>query len=362
MKGRRISNRSLARVLEVTRGAAAMTRPGGQDWVVVKGRKANRRSRGSGHSSQEVSISSTALTESEREQWTAQLDASRARVLESPFYAGLRRALERQAQLVPSLQQVELWGLGSLRQPRAAHIRAQLGLVCLLSSLVFPKLSHPVCAIDPAFTPADIEFLNTLDIQVSRLGGCLWGVLNALERRPGGWGWGAPGERVGGSGEQPLGRTTQAGIAREEGDGSFGHATHVPGADRRGHACRRQLTPRPPSDVQVGDIRPPIAHVPTFFFLAHCGISVTEALLAANAAAGTLHNVVLLGNSLERLWDSWRYLGRDADAADGGAVPETIARLMQPGSGMTMGPVHELDFPITSAFNDLALHTFDQHC
>ncbi len=51
-----------------------------------------------------------------------------------------------------------------------------------------------------------------------------------------------------------------------------------------------------------------IASTPTLFYLAHCEAELCCALLEANAAAGTLHNVAILGANVHVYWlhPRWR--------------------------------------------------------
>ena len=48
-----------------------------------------------------------------------------------------------------------------------------------------------------------------------------------------------------------------------------------------------------------------MAQQPTLFFLPHCESALADALLEANLEAGTLHNVVILGNHLSRWLAHW---------------------------------------------------------
>ncbi|KFM23859.1 Protein SENSITIVITY TO RED LIGHT REDUCED 1 [Auxenochlorella protothecoides] len=165
-----------------------------------------------------------------------------------------------------------VWGLGSLRQPRAAHIRCQLALLCLLRAGVLQRLSGPITAVDPAFTPADVDLLESLGME-ARL-------------------------------------------------------------------------------VHAGNT--PVARKPTLFFLAHCSADLTDSLLSSNRAAGTLHNLVLLGNSLSAIAAAWQHGG----PAAGHAAISTILDLVQPGSCMREVALPEYAFPVISAFNDISIHTF----
>ena len=98
-----------------------------------------------------------------------------------------------------------------------------------------------------------------------------------------------------------------------------------------------------------------VAAVPTLFYLAHCEDSLTDALLEANAAARTLGNVAILGNSLAAYAERWSV--PSWAARRGTPPPETLLRLVRSGEGREVA-VSECGFPVTSAFNDTSLHTF----
>ncbi|KAL6768571.1 hypothetical protein ACKKBF_B11265 [Auxenochlorella protothecoides x Auxenochlorella symbiontica] len=128
--------------------------------------------------------------------------------------------------------------------------------------------------------------------------------------------------------------------------------------------CRRQVpdtlpplnpAPQPPTlDPQVHAGNTPVARKPTLFFLAHCSADLTDSLLSSNRAAGTLHNLVLLGNSLSAIAAAWQHRG----PAAGHAAISTILDLVQPGSCMREVALPEYAFPVISAFNDISIHTF----
>eukprot|EP00887_Chlorella_sp_A99_P003450 scaffold7.g3450.t1 len=109
-----------------------------------------------------------------------------------------------------------------------------------------------------------------------------------------------------------------------------------------------------------------VAAAPTLFYLPHCEDSLTDALLAANVVAGTLHQCAILGNRLSIYPERW-----DPPAGGGGGGgkprsprwqaqrrrPDTLLRLCATGVVVEQ-PIDECDYPVVSAFNDLALHTF----
>ena len=98
-----------------------------------------------------------------------------------------------------------------------------------------------------------------------------------------------------------------------------------------------------------------VAHVPTLFYLPHCEDTLTEALLAANAAAGTLGNVAVLGNSWAAYAERWAVPSWAAHRGE--PPPATLLRLAGGGAVREVA-VAEAGFPVTSAFNDMALHFF----
>ena len=105
-----------------------------------------------------------------------------------------------------------------------------------------------------------------------------------------------------------------------------------------------------------------MAEQPTLFWMPHCEAALTDALLAANAAAGTLHNCVVLGNRFSGYQASWalQHRGQKQPASgDGGGSerPDTLLRLCGCGA-VQEARVDECGFPVVSAFNDLGLHWF----
>lgn len=110
-----------------------------------------------------------------------------------------------------------------------------------------------------------------------------------------------------------------------------------------------------------------VAEQPTLFWMPHCEAVLTDALLAANAAAGTLHNVVVLGNRFSGYQDRWALSQRaqqpssgstsSADSSSSSERPDTMLRLCERGAVHEMR-IDECGFPAASAFNDLGLHSF----
>jgi hypothetical protein len=196
------------------------------------------------------------------------------------FYARLKAQLEAAEipaappaprPLLATIERLVVYGLGSLEQPGAVHIRYQAALAVLLAELL-PALTDPPEAFDPVFSPLDAAVLRVLGFTV---------------------------------------------LTADEGG-------------------RR------------------LAAAPTLFFMPHCEAQLTDALLEANAGGGTLGGVAILGNSLRQYCDRWALLPR---RGTDGAVGATLRALG--GSAATVEvPVAESAFPVSSAFNDMGLHTF----
>lgn len=169
-----------------------------------------------------------------------------------------------------------VYGLGSLEQPGAQHIRHQAALATLLLALLGPGASAE--AFDPVFSPLDRAVLQALCIQVT---------------------------------------------GHDEGG-------------RRVATCR------------------------TLFYLPHCEAVLASALLEANVAAGTLHNVLLLGNRFSGYME--RFAGGGCHRGGGWAGqprPKALLALCAAGAVLEVR-VEERGFPVVSAFNDAALHCFPE--
>lgn len=101
-----------------------------------------------------------------------------------------------------------------------------------------------------------------------------------------------------------------------------------------------------------------VAEVPTFFYMPHCEIALTLALLACNLASGTLHNVLMLGNSLSQYTDRWSVTsGTQSWRSDPQTIHQKMETLLRSIKVQEV-PCPEHGFPVTSAFNDMSLHTF----
>lgn len=141
-----------------------------------------------------------------------------------------------------------------------------------------------------------------------------------------------------------------------------------------------------------------VAAVPTLVYLPHCELELTEQLLAANVAAGSLANLAILGNSFEQYRERYEVLGgygwkkdpppaaqqqqggqRQRQRGNGGGAALGSAQLQRESEegdaaalerpvgllcdlcrcgAVEERAVGERGFPITSAFNDMSLHTF----
>lgn len=250
------------------------------------------------------------------------MDAAAREVAASPLWRHLSQqlgALPPRCAL-PAIRHMVVYGLGSLEQPGAVHIRYQLALATLLAAALPPAAAPPV-AFDPVFTQLDRAVLAHFRIEV---GACQW--LSTLR----------PVSHV-----YPLLLTCSA----------LGPATALP----------TQVLPHDEGGRRV-------AEQPTLFWMPHCEAVLTDALLTANAAAGTLHNVVILGNRFSGYRDSWALRQRAQQAASGSGSddkdssavserPETMLRLCECGAVQELR-IDECGFPVASAFNDLGLHSF----
>ena len=188
------------------------------------------------------------------------------------MYSQLLKTLQISLPL-PSIQELIIYGLGTLEQPGAVHIRYQLALACQLVTLL-PNLTDPPQSFDPVYGPHDQAVLPLLGIEIIQ--------------------------------------------QNEEG--------------------RR------------------IARCPTFFFMPHCEAELTENLLEANTTAGTLQNIIILGNSFKMYHERWAMPGLRT-AQQQRRRPDTLLALVDSGR-VSEKPIHEFDFPVTAAFNDMSLHTF----
>lgn len=105
-------------------------------------------------------------TERQVQQRCAAVAAAAGEVAEAPFWPALSQQL---GALPPhcapaALKRMVVYGLGSLEQPGAAHIRYQLALATLLVGLL-PSLAAPPEAFDPVFSLLDHAVLEKLNVQ-----------------------------------------------------------------------------------------------------------------------------------------------------------------------------------------------------
>ena len=114
-----------------------------------------------------ASSSSQPPTERQVQQRCAAVAAAAGEVAAALLWPHLAAQLE---QLPPhcslaALQQMVVYGLGSLEQPGAVHIGYQLAL-CTLLAAALPALAGSPEAFDPVFTPLDHAVLAHYSIQV----------------------------------------------------------------------------------------------------------------------------------------------------------------------------------------------------
>ncbi|PRW33905.1 ROOT INITIATION DEFECTIVE 3 [Chlorella sorokiniana] len=190
------------------------------EWRVANGSRRHRKAERGGASASgprhgvvapAASRSSSSQPPSERQvqQRSATVDAAAHEVAAAPLWRHLSQQLGMLPPhcALPAIRRMVIYGLGSLEQPGAVHIRYQLALATLLAAAL-PAAAAPPVAFDPVFTQLDRTVLAHFGIEV---------------------------------------------LAHDEG------GRHV-------------------------------AEQPTLFWMPHCEAVLTDALLAANVAAGTLHN------------------------------------------------------------------------
>lgn len=98
------------------------------------------------------------------------LDSAAADLAAAPFWEHLQQQLGRLPRqcAVSCLRHMVIYGLGSLEQPGAVHIRYQLAAAKLLAALL--PLAAPAEAFDPVFTALDHAALAHCSIQVGSIG------------------------------------------------------------------------------------------------------------------------------------------------------------------------------------------------
>ena len=113
--------------------------------------------------------SSQPPTERQLQRWCDAVAAAATELAASPFW---ERLAEQLAQLpghcgTSEISCMVMYGLGSLEQPGAVHIRYQLALAGLLSAAAAAAAAAE--AFDPVFTPLDRAVLSRRGIQVRLL-------------------------------------------------------------------------------------------------------------------------------------------------------------------------------------------------
>lgn len=106
-------------------------------------------------------------TERQVQQRCAAVDAAAREVAAAPLWRHVSQqlgALPSHCSL-PAIRHMVVYGLGSLEQPGAVHIRYQLALATLLAAALPPAAAPPV-AFDPVFTQLDREVLAHFHIEV----------------------------------------------------------------------------------------------------------------------------------------------------------------------------------------------------
>lgn len=106
-------------------------------------------------------------TERQVQQRCAAVDAAAREVAAAPLWRHLSQQLGALPPhcALPAVRHMVMYGLGSLEQPGAVHIRYQLALATLLAAALPPAAAPPV-AFDPVFTPLDRAVLAHFRIEV----------------------------------------------------------------------------------------------------------------------------------------------------------------------------------------------------
>lgn len=153
-----------------------------EEWQVAGGRRkrngggTTRPGRPPGIHAAAVAPIKPAMPPTERQvaRCCAQLDDAAAELAAAPFWAHLTQQLQDALPShcsVPHLTHMVIYGLGSLEQPGATHIRYQLAAAKLLAALL--PLAAAAEAFDPVFTDLDRAALAHCGIQ-ARDGAKLW--------------------------------------------------------------------------------------------------------------------------------------------------------------------------------------------
>lgn len=106
------------------------------------------------------------------------IEGAKRQLLESEYFPRVKKCFEttffplkkcekiqEPGSVLEKTEKLIIYGLGSLEQPGAVHIRYQVALACLLSTLL-PNLSAPPQTYDPVFTALDKVVLNTCGFDI----------------------------------------------------------------------------------------------------------------------------------------------------------------------------------------------------
>jgi hypothetical protein len=97
------------------------------------------------------------------------------------------------------------------------------------------------------------------------------------------------------------------------------------------------------------------------FYLPHLEAPLTDSLLEANWTRARLRRTAILGNAFSQYAERWSLVGSGGRSGGGGAhgPPRRLLALVAAGC-VTERRVREASYGVSSAFNDAALHTFNE--
>ncbi|KAI8102064.1 hypothetical protein M9434_007123 [Picochlorum sp. BPE23] len=200
--------------------------------------------------------------------YTGLVESAISEVQDSMYFKSTLQALrDHMVNMDGHMQRMYVWGLGSVEQPGAVHIRYQVAMAVLLHRTYSPECSE---TYDPVYSRVDR-------------------------------------------------------LVHE----SYGF--HV-------------------ADASDGKV---VATVPTLFFMPHCEACLTAHLLRRNIESDTLHNVIMLGNSLKTYKERGEMGIRREDEHVAYLVATCVPRVREIA-------LPEYGFPVSGAFNDLSLHMFSK--
>lgn len=200
--------------------------------------------------------------------YTGLVESAISEVQDSMYFKSTIQALrDHMVSMDGHMQRMYVWGLGSVEQPGAVHIRYQVAMAVLLHRTFSPECSE---TYDPVYSRVDR-------------------------------------------------------LVHE----SYGF--HV-------------------ADASDGKV---VATVPTLFFMPHCEACLTAHLLRRNIESDTLHNVIMLGNSLKTYKERGEMGIRRDDEHVAYLVAACVPRVREIA-------LPEYGFPVSGAFNDLSLHMFSK--